>query len=431
MALETPQWSAPLSGCDCYIAALDDFMVRSGQGEHRCVSMVEVSERFSLPSLRSGLDRFVASHPMLGARITRAYPGAVPSWEKKVGTPEIEVKEHSAHTDPVDLAKRLLATDWRGMMRFDVVPLGKNSMILMSWSHLIFDGRGAELALAEISRLSASSSNPDSRTSSHSIPDVRPMGIRDKLKAVKPFIDRYWLLRNEQVRSAGEEAKGSNVSDFLLIRFTEQESEIIRQKAQQLTGGIFLLPYFLAVAMRGHRRVLVERGIRNGSMECPISLQKRKRGTNGPIFQNQVSQMFFSLKLSETESLETATRMLLDQYSSMAKSGFDEAFIIMTNWMRRLPLNFYRIFMKREASGQISSFFHAHTGTFMSGVPNFCGGAIQDGWHVPSVSQPPGTGLFFSEREGRLTGTLCWRVGVISTEEVATMEQMIRGDLLR
>lgn len=406
-------------------------MVRSGQGEHRCVSMVEVSERFSLPSLRSGLDRFVASHPMLGARITRAYPGAVPSWEKKVGTPEIEVKEHSAHTDPVDLAKRLLATDWRGMMRFDVVPLGKNSMILMSWSHLIFDGRGAELALAEISRLSASSSNPDSRTSSHSIPDVRPMGIRDKLKAVKPFIDRYWLLRNEQVRSAGEEAKGSNVSDFLLIRFTEQESEIIRQKAQQLTGGIFLLPYFLAVAMRGHRRVLVERGIRNGSMECPISLQKRKRGTNGPIFQNQVSQMFFSLKLSETESLETATRMLLDQYSSMAKSGFDEAFIIMTNWMRRLPLNFYRIFMKREASGQISSFFHAHTGTFMSGVPNFCGGAIQDGWHVPSVSQPPGTGLFFSEREGRLTGTLCWRVGVISTEEVAIMEQMIRGDLLR
>jgi hypothetical protein len=392
--------------------------------------MVAVGKGFSISALRSGVARFAANHPMLHAKITRAYPGAVPCW-KKVGVPEIEVKEHSAHADPVDLAKRLLATDWRGMMRFDVVPLGKNSMILMSWSHLIIDGKGAELALAEISRLSASSSNPDSRTSSHSIPDVRPMGIRDKLKAVKPFIDRYWLLRNEQVRSAGEEARGSNVSDFLLIRFTEKESEIIRQKAQQLTGGIFLLPYFLAVAMRGHRRVLVERGIRNGSMECPISLQKRKRGTNGPIFQNQVSQMFFSLKLSEMESLETATRMLLDQYSSMAKSGFDEAFLIMTNWMRRLPLNLYRIFMKREASGQISSFFHAHTGTFMSRVPNFCGGTIQDGWHVPSVSQPPGTGLFFSEREGRLTGTLCWRVGVISKEEVAIMEQMIRGDLLR
>ena len=392
--------------------------------------MIEVGNGFSISGLRSGVARFAVNHPMLHARITRAYPGAVPCW-KKVGIPEIEVKEHSQQSDPLNLAKKLLTTEWKGMMRIDVVPLDEDTVVLMSWSHLIFDGKGAELALAEISRLSASSSNPDSRTSSHSIPDVRPMGIKDTLKAVKPFIDRYWLLRNEQVRSAGEEAKGSNVSDFLLIRFTEKESEIIRQKAQQLTGGIFLLPYFLAVAMRGHSRVLVERGIRNGSLECPISLQKRKRGTNGPIFQNQVSQMFFSLKLSETESLETATRMLLDQYSSMAKSGFDEAFLIMTNWMRRLPLNIYRKFMKREASGQISSFFHAHTGPFMSGIQSFCGGAIQNGWHVPSVSQPPGTGLFFSERDGRLTGTLCWRVGVISTEEVETILQMIRSDLLK
>jgi len=430
MSLEASPWSAPLSGCDCYIAALDDYMARSGQGHHRCVTMVEVGNGFSISSLRSGVARFAANHPMIHARITRAYPGAVPYW-KKVGVPEIDVKEHLQQKDPLDLAKKLLTTEWKGMMRFDVVPLGKDTLVLMSWSHLIFDGKGAELALAEISRLSASSSNPDGRTSSHSIPDVRKMGLRDKLKAVKPFIDRYWLLRNEQVRSAGEEPKGSSDSDFLLIRFTEKESEIVRQKAQQLTGGIFLLPYFLAVAMRGHRRVLADRGIFNGSLECPISVQKRKKGTNGPIFQNQVSQMFFSLKLSETESLETSTRMLLDQYSSMAKSGFDEAFLIMTNWMRRLPLNLYRIFMKREASGQISSFFHAHTGTFMSGIQNFCGGAIQDGFHVPSVSRPPGTGLFFSERDGRLTATLCWRGGVISTEEVETMQQMIRGDLLR
>lgn len=430
MSFEATSWSAPLSGCDCYIAALDNYMIRSGQGHHRCVTMVEVGNGFSISALMSGVARFASNHPMLHARITRNYPGAVPYW-KKVGVPEIEVKEHSEQIDPLDLAKKLLTTEWKGMMRFDVVPMGKDTVVLMSWSHLIFDGKGAELALAEISRLSASSSNPDSRTSSHSIPDARPMGIRDKLKAVKPFIDRYWLLRNEQVRSAGEESKGSNVSDFLLIRFTEKESEIIRQNAQKLTGGIFLLPYFLAVAMRGHSLVLLERGIRNGSLECPISIQKRRRGTNGPIFQNQVSQMFFSLKLSESESLENATRMLLDQYSCMAKSGFDEAFLIMTNWMRRLPLSIYRIFMKREASRQISSFFHAHTGTFMPGIQSFCGGAIQDGWHVPSVSQPPGTGIFFSERNGRLTATLCWRDGAISKEEIETMQQIIRGDLLR
>ena len=430
MSLEVHLWSAPLSGCDCYIAALDDYMLRSGQGEHRCVSMVEVSEGFSITALRSGVARFAANHPILHARITRAYPSAVPCW-KQDGVPEIEVKEHLQQTDPLDLAKRLLNTEWKGMMRFDVVPLGGNTMILMSWSHLIFDGKGAELALAEISRLAASASNPDSRTSSTSIPDVRGMGLRDKLKAVKPFIDRYWMLRTEQVRSLGEGKNRSGSSEFLIIRFTREESAVIHQKAQKLTGGIFLLPYFLAVAMRSHRRILEDRGTKNGSLECPISLQKRKRGTNGPIFQNQVSQMFFSLKLSEAESLETATKALLDQYSSMAKSGFDNAFLIMTNWMRRLPLCLYRTFLKKEASEQICSFFHAHTGAFMSGIQNFCGGTIHDGCHVPSVSQPPGTGLFFSERDGLLTATLCWREGVLSSEEVKSMHQMMRGDLLR
>ncbi|MCE9588719.1 MAG: hypothetical protein K8R57_10450 [Verrucomicrobia bacterium] len=429
MSLETTSWSTPLSGCDSYIAALNDYMTRSGQGHHRCVTMIEVGNGFSILALKSALARFGLNHPILGAQITRAYPGAVPRW-KNTFTPEIEVQEHSQERDSHDLARELLATNWKGMMRFDVIAQADGAIILMSWSHLIFDGKGAELALAEISRLSSIAINPDSRTFLQSIPDVPAMGFRDKLKAVKPFIDRYWELRKEQVRSLCVDQREAGISDFRIIRFTSEESEIILQRAHDLTGGIFLLPYFLAVAMRAHKRVLADRGIHSGSLECSISLQKRKRGTNGPIFQNQVSQMFFSLKLEETDSLKTATSKLLDQYSSMAKTGFDAAFLIMTNWMRRIPLNLYRIFMRKEASGQITSFFHAHTGVFLSGVSAFCGGVIQDGCHVPSVSQPPGTGLFLSERDGLLTATLCWRDGVISTEEVETMQQMIRGDLL-
>jgi hypothetical protein len=53
-----------------------------------------------------------------------------------------------------------------------------------------------------------------------------------------------------------------------------------------------------------------------------------------------------------------------------------------------------------------------------------------DGWHVPSVPQPPGTGLFFSERDGRLTASLCWREGVLSAEERRLMLATVRDDLL-
>ena len=106
------------------------------------------------------------------------------------------------------------------------------------------------------------------------------------------------------------------------------------------------------------------------------------------------------------------------------------SFAVMIDAMRRLPAPLYRRFLRREASGQIASFYHAHTGEFLPRLEEFCGGEILDGWHVPSVPQPPGTGLFFSERAGRLTASLCWREGVLSEEERRGMLASVRGDLL-
>jgi hypothetical protein len=134
--------------------------------------------------------------------------------------------------------------------------------------------------------------------------------------------------------------------------------------------------------------------------------------------------------LGEITSLASTTEALQEQFSVMTKSGSDGSFLIMANWMRRIPLALYRRFLRREASGQIASFYHAHTGTFLPGVRSFCGGTILDGWHLPSISHPPGTGLFCSEHEGKLTAALCWREGVLSPDELEKMVHSIRADLL-
>jgi hypothetical protein len=150
----------------------------------------------------------------------------------------------------------------------------------------------------------------------------------------------------------------------------------------------------------------------------------------GGLFQNQVSQMFFSLTLAQTGDLAEAARELHRQFERANREGAVSGFLVMVDWMRRLPRALYQLFLKREASGHITSFYYAHTGNFMPGVKTFCGASIQDGWHVPSVFQPPGTGLFFSERSGRLTASLCWRTGVLSGDEVQQMLGVVRTDLL-
>ena len=419
---------APLGGCDCYLLALEDLMERSGQGRHVGVTVLEVGRGFEVERLREAAARFSESQPILGAKLQRGLPGAVPVWRGDQ-TAEVAVEIHPAGADWRGLAEERLQGQWPGRLRFDVCPASEGFVVLMSWSHLLLDARGVELALAEVARLGEQvPAKPE--VNSHALPFARRRSWWQEFRAVRPFLERYWSLRSERVVSLGGAPARAGRACFEAVRFSREETAAMKRRADPVTGGIFALPWFLAVTMRAHAAVFRARGQENGSLECTISVQGRKRGARGPIFQNQVSQLFFARPLPDPASVEDAARALHGQFAAMTRDKFDGAFLVMIDWMRRLPAPLYRRFLRREASGQLASFYHAHTGEFLPGLREFCGGAIVDGWHVPSVPQPPGTGLFFSEREGRLTASLCWRDGVLSADEQALILSVMRADLL-
>ena len=428
MSLAGHRWSAPLGGCDCYLLALDDYMRRAGQGGHVGVTFLELDSGFSMEKLRGAVEKFSAAQPILRGRLRRRWPGGVPRWGPgREGS--VAVVAHDIGTDVMGLATKLLQGEWTGRLRFDVLPVEEGVIVLMSWNHLLFDARGVELALAEVARLAKHPSAAPERDSW-----VLPFGGVKKSFArwgqVRPFLDRYWALRESRVVSLGGLPARAGRVNFDLWHFDRDQTEAMRQRAAPFTAGIFALPYFLAVTMRAHAAVLRERGVAEGALECAIAVQGRKRGGRGPIFQNQVSQLFFSLSLAEVKLLDETVGALQRQFSSMTRAKCDAAFVLMIDWMRRLPAPLYRRFLRREASGQIASFYHAHTGNFLPDLEDFCGGRIRNGWHVPSVSQPPGTGLFFSEYNGMLTASLVWREGVLTAEERALMRVVVRNDLL-
>ena len=401
----------------------------AGQGRHVGVTVVEVGAGFSLERLRSAAERFAASQPMLAAEVRRGWPGAVPVWRPGASA-RIEVAEHAVGTDWRAVAEEFLQGRRPERMRFDVIPVADGGVVvLMGWSHLLLDARGIELAWAELARLAADEGAAP-EADSWALPWPGAGSWRERVRAVRPFLERYWELRASRVVSAGPPPARATEARFEVERFTKEETTAMKRRAEPVTGGIFALPWFLAVAMRAHARVLRARGVTGGALECTISVQGRKRGARGPIFQNQVSQMFFALPVDGVGSVAEAARELQGQFAKMTRDKFELSFAVMIDAMRRLPAPLYRRFLRREASGQIASFYHAHTGEFLPRLEEFCGGEILDGWHVPSVPQPPGTGLFFSERAGRLTASLCWREGVLSEEERDGMLASVRGDLL-
>ncbi|MFG0244353.1 MAG: hypothetical protein ACF8R9_16375, partial [Phycisphaerales bacterium JB054] len=60
--------------------------------------------------------------------------------------------------------------------------------------------------------------------------------------------------------------------------------------------------------------------------------------------------------------MESATRSLQKQFAQMMRGRLDVAFSAMQDIMRRMPPRPYMTFLRMQMRGEITSFFHSHTG---------------------------------------------------------------------
>jgi hypothetical protein len=85
-------------------------------------------------------------------------------------------------------------------------------------------------------------------------------------------------------------------------------------------------------------------------------------------------------------------------------------------------------FILWHMKGLFTSLFHSHTGEFASGLKSFAGALIANAFHVPGFSNPPGTGLFCNEHDGKLIITMCWSDGTLDAKERALMIKTLFDD---
>ncbi|RFC45820.1 MAG: hypothetical protein DVB28_000391 [Verrucomicrobia bacterium] len=429
---ETRCFSVPLVGCDGFLLGLEGMMGRAGQGRHVGLSVLKLTGAFSVEALRSAATRFSQSHPLLHARVRRRHWFGIPEWRATgpFSGEAVGVYERPEGGSVEAICRELLCTVSSEALRFEVIPRPGGVFVVVKWLHLLLDGRGIELALYEIARLAEHPLEAPCVQESWGAAFELPKTMEERRQKVRPFVERYNVLKLLAFKSLGRVAAEAGEARFKTLHFDEFQSEKIRARADHLTGGIFQLPYFFAVVARAHAAVFAGRGESGMNYHAAAPVQGRRRGAKHPIFQNQMSQFYFALTHEEVGNLETAAKSIHSQFGLMARHKVESAFLIMLHWFLRFPSRFYIHLLRRQTKGSITSFFHSHTGQFMPETQMFCGAQISDGWHIPTVSQPPGSGIFFSERNRCLTATLSWRDGVLSESEVELMCARLREDLL-
>lgn len=436
----------PVRVADCFLLALDAFMRRTGQGEHITQSVLELAGPPDLARLGTAARRAMEKHPLLAATLRRNWRTWLAYWETparlpaglpiglyresgapaELGPQALEIKDAMVRLEEI-MCEPLQAEGALVNARLDVVALRSGRCYLaLSWRHTLIDGKGAELLLVEIARLADGVDTPiESRE------PVRPtLTFREQILKTKPAVNRFADLAKIGFRSLSGPRPRAGRGRYQIITLDAADSEKLRARVEAMTGALIPMSFYVAVTARAHDAVFRHRGETPAGYVASVPIQTRKRGARGPLFHNQVTVFFFSAKRDVLATIESAAAAMKTQFAEMSRARLDESFSAVLELMMRLPASIFMRVVRWQFKGEIGSFFHSHTGPFAPEISEFAGAKITNAFHLPCLGTPPGTGVFFNERDGRVTITVTWREGILTEEERRVMAAQVLEDCL-
>lgn len=429
---------------DCFLLAHDDFMRRTKQGRHVTQSIIELDRVPDLTRLRPALERLVQKHPLLAGRLRRDWKTWLPFWEIPPAPPQgLPLKlwrergaagvlagatevENTMELLQLIMTEPLEVEGIAFKARLDVVETRDGrATVALSWSHLLIDGKGAELLLAEIGRLCEGVDVPCEAKE-----PLRPeMTFDEKIKKTKAAVNRLEDLAKIGAPSLSGPCPRRGRGFYQVVTLNREESAKLTARVEGLAGALFPMMFYVACAARAHDRVFQHRGKAHKGYVVSVPVQTRKRGARGPLFHNQVSIFFFSAVREALGTIEAATASMKQQFAEMTRGKLDESFLVILEMMMRLPAWMFMRVVRWQFKGEICSFFHSHTGVFAPELIDFAGAKVTNGYHLPCLATPPGTGLFFCERDGQVNITVTWREGCLTDEERKLMLGQTMEDL--
>lgn len=421
----------PATTVDFFLAGLESFMVRSGQGEHWGVTAVWLAGKPDAEMLRRGWQEVHARHPMLGAQLRRQWRGWRLVWDSAGPLVAPPVGWHTCAPDQAEEAliqerlggvaagRRILSPLWLEVFAFG--DSGRH-LVLLTWRHAFMDGTGVNLLLEKLAAGRCAAGPPELAE-----PQVESPG-RLYQKA-KPLIDRLRATTFTGCLSAWIKGRPEpGPPGYRRLALSLEQSRLAVAKLRHLCGELFQMPFYAAVAARAMHRLHELRGWSSRGLHLQLPTQTRGRSRD-LLFGNHMGTLPLFLDAEALGSLPDAVAHVQQCYKDALKAGMPQASEAMMTLSSHMPVRSFIPMVRLTNCGQICSMFHSHTGTFLSGRSDFAGAPVLDVCTIPSVCTPPGLGLFFSDFGGKITATLAWRATGLSVEEVKNLETQIVGDL--
>jgi len=420
-----------LNGADCFLFQLDRIMLQTSGRNNVCTFVVSLKHSIELSELELYLSNNPAYQWITRLRIKKGLPFSLVKWvfDETLAFPEI--KQFYSEKDE-SIAKNLLATTIRienqSPFKVDLIQVsGAKSILIFTWHHVLMDAHGGESFIRALG-LNQSIDYAELLAEEQT---KLPLGLRANIaQEMKNFLHETSQLPLFSLYKKPAAKQNTPTLSYRVISFTEQQTIKISETAR-LQGASFLLSaFYLAATTCSVAHIQQLRGLIDGDVLVPVPLDRRKRGIDTPVIGNQVTFLFYRIPEKFLSDVQACTTELISQMKTLMRTDSPKHYLIMMDFLRRIPGFFYRLMLKSPTKGLMASFFYSDTGESLQNYDQLFDRSVESAIHYPPTMYPSGLTFVFSRFRGSLQITLGYMEQVINDKEVDELFKHLQSVLL-
>lgn len=418
-----------LDGFD-WVANLLNYQSRltPGKGNHFMV-VLETEQAFPTDIvsalLQSRLEKFL---PLLNGSIRRHLLHLAPYWKPGPARPlsvtDEELLFTSDYSSALDRFGNAPLPDHQALA-LHIIRHKTGSALLFKFSHLLFDGRGAELLLESFcpggSELLAQEPGLDS-------PKLDEW--EKQFSAGKQIQRRLIALRNAGPTSS-RSACDTAASAYRVISLTEPETDALRRRSDTEAGPFMITPFLLALTASQYNAMLSRYDSRDGSILIPMSIDMR--GQDGipadAVFFNQWSMLSISLKRPVLNELRPAIEETRRQIFTGTGERIALAYRAASRLTRIAPPALLLNIIRRMGPAATGTFMFSFISGSSLSDGKFAGRRLTNLYHLPSMPPIAGLGVFFNVFDNRLNAVVSYRSGVFPEADIERFAKNLEKEL--
>lgn len=390
-----------------------------GKGNHFTL-MLRTNGKFREHAVREFLAPLKSGEEFFNGSIRRHLLHLAPWWKKgKRGEVPLSFEDLHSPNDFPDALNRFCNVPLppRRSLAVHCIRNGKGDFLLFKFSHLLFDGRGAELLLERLR--SGKLFHDDDPMPGLDSPKLNEWGHQFSCGRQ---VQNLLLSIHRAGRIITHPADPSSEAFFRIIALSEQETEQLLARSDREAGPFMMTPYLLSLTAAEYRNTLAEN--EPGNILVPMSVNMRGQDgiPPGVMLFNQWSLLPLLIRESAFENREKLIAEIRRNIFVSTGERTASAFRTAARLSRIAPPA-----LLHRIVGKIGP---ACSGTFMfSFLPETsleqntaAGEKIENLVHLPSMPPITGLGVFFNLFNGRLNAVISGRKGNF---EDAAMERFL------